>query len=85
MNMAKSEVDQRGDARDVASTRVPDAIRGLADVPTRCQYLPKTESLLVLLVELANNQHEHWADTGFEKAKEEALRIQTLKIVAYCG
>lgn len=46
--------------------------------------LPHSKSLFILLVELPDHQHAHWADAGLKKAQEEALGVEGLVVVACC-
>lgn len=63
-------VDQGRDAADVAGARVPDS---------------HPHGLLVLLVEGADDEHEHGADTALQRSEEEAFGINALVALADDG
>lgn len=69
-DVTKTIIDQRRDSTDVSSCTIPGA---------------HSKRLLSFLVPAANDKHKHWRYSGFEKAEEEALRVEALPIGARGG
>lgn len=61
LDMSKAIINQRRNSRRVRSCTVPRA---------------HSQCLFTLLIPPTHNQHEHWADARFQKAQEEALRVE---------